>query len=903
MFPTGQRFGAYEVLAPLGAGGMGEVYRAHDGNLGRHVALKVLPDAVSGNPQRLARFEREAKLLAMLDHPGIASIHALEYVDRVPVLVLELVEGRTLTERLHEGPLPIPEALEIGRQIADALEAAHERGIIHRDLKPSNVMVTPQRRVKLLDFGLAKALAADTSADLVSKNSTETPPTSPGAVVGTEPYMSPEQARGQDMDKRTDVWSFGCVLYELLTGRRAFDGASRADVVAAILDREPDWTVLPPETPASVRRLLRRCLQKDRVQRLHDVGDVRLELGDALGESAVPAATRSRWAPVSRSASVVIAVTLGLLTLLALPGTKRDMTTPTRLTVIPPSGISIPLADVGQQLLAISPTGDRVAFKGWSSAGGALFIRKVGDVEAHPIPGTLGADTPFFSPDGRWLAFSHGGQIRRVPADGGPPVHVADVPIVNRASRPTQLRGATWGPDGTIVFAPEAYTGLWRVSADGGTTRRITQPDSEKGETSHRWPQILPGGHAVLFTVGTQSWRSRDARIEVLSLSTGERHVLVEGSAFARYSPTGHLIHARLGTLAAVPFDAERLRVTGSAVTVLDGVQMALQGGLYASFDLSAAGDLAYVPGHVRPVDRSLLWVDRSGNAQPLTVARRNYVRPRVSPDGRQLLVSVMGEESIDVWRMDLAGGAWTRMTSDGDSRAAEWAPDGRSIGFLRTGGTEVEVQRMAADGSAGASSVARFPRSRPVDLHGWSSDSRLFVFHQQTPTGDWDIGVLLVEGGRRRFLLDAPYLECCAALSPDGHWMAYVSRETGFFEVYVRAFKGPGERRPVSAGAGIQPRWSRDGSELFYRTLSDRPKVMAVAVKTRGGFRAGTSRPLFDDVFAHVSHDVGTDYDVAPDGRFVFLEDPPIAAPPRQLVLIPGWSRELEDKLRTARP
>jgi eukaryotic-like serine/threonine-protein kinase len=904
MLPIGQRFGAYEVLAPLGAGGMGEVYRAHDGKLGRDVALKVLPDAVAADPDRLARFEREAKLLAMLDHPGIASIHALEHVDRMPVLVLELVEGRTLAERLHEGPLSIAEALEVGHQVAEALESAHERGIVHRDLKPSNVKTTPAGKVKLLDFGLAKALDVEPTPELVSKNSTQTPATSPGAILGTAPYMSPEQARGHVVDKRTDVWSFGCVLYELLTGGRAFGGPTGSDTVAAILGREPDWSALPADVPASVRTLLRRCLEKDKAYRLHDMGDARIELGDAL---AMPSSDRG---PRPRSTRRRAALGGGLIgaataaTWIMVAVSQRDLATPNRLSVAPPSGVALFGANVGLLHLAVSPGGDRVVFAGSSPQGAALFARALDEIDARLIPGTERAYNPFFSPDGRWLGFVQGGHLRKMLLDGGAPVDITPMPAGDAASGSTNARGASWGADGTIVYTPEVYAGLWQVSADGGTPRPITTLDRGRGETSHRWPHILPGGRTAIFTVGTRSLYARDARIEAVSLDTGERRVLVEGSGYARYSPTGHLMYGRLGSILAVPFDAEKLRVGGSAVAVVDDVQMMWGNHLYADFDVSRSGALAYVPGYPRPVERSLLRVDREGMARSLTPARRDYNKPRLSPDGRHLAVNVLGEYSKDLWRLDLDRDAWTRMTVDGNSWGSEWSPDGHSIAFLRDSNAEYEAMRIPADGRGQAALVGRVLRGRPGQLSGWSADGRLLLFHQQTEAGYWDVGVMPLDGGGTpRWLMVAPYSECCATLSPDGRWMAYASNETGRSEVYVRRFQADGERQAISTNGGFQPRWSRDGRELFYRHIGDRPKVMAVPVQIVGGaVRARAARPLFDDVFGNRVINIIPDYDVSPDGHFIFLEDPPTAPAPRQVVLIPEWSRELEGKMRAAR-
>jgi len=903
MLPTGRRLGAFEVLTPLGTGGMGEVYRARDGKLGRDVALKVLSGEVSASPARLARFEQEARLLAALNHPGIAAIYGFEEVDHAPVLVLELVEGHTLTERLHKGPLKVLEALDVGRQVAEALAAAHERSIIHRDLKPSNIKVTPEGKVKLLDFGLAKALQDESAADLVSKDSTETPATAQGTVLGTVPYMSPEQARGQVVDKRTDVWAFGCLLYELLSGRRAFAGTTGADTVAAILEREPDWSALPTETPPSVRALLRRCLQKDRAERLHDIGDARLELKDAL---AGPLDVRAGLArgrpsrPALLGAGVVAVLAAGAL--IAVATARRQTATPYNFTIVPPRGVSLHRSSASMQHVAVSATGDWVVFRGVPSDGkrrAALYVRRIQDIEARMLPGTEGAYTPFSSPDGRWVGFSQRGHLRKLLLDGGSQVEIA---ILTAGDSPT-VRGASWGTDGTIVFAPDVAGGLWQVSASGGTPRPLTTLNAARAEKGHRWPQVLPGGRAALFTVQPHSLLARDARIEAVDLETGERHVLLEGSGFARCCPSGYLVYARLGTILAAPFDLEALRINGPAVPVLEDVQMDVRANQYASFDVSASGTLVYIPGYPRAVARSLLWVDRDGSVRAMDGPKRDYGRPRLSPNGRRLAAEVTADDSVDIWRVDLERGAWTRMTFDGRSGGPEWSPDRQSVAFDRVSKQGEGILRMAADEVESAKPLNRVPLGDNITLNGWSPDGRFILFQEQMPVGLWDLEVLPLEaGGPPRFLLDTPNTECAATISPDGRWLAYASDETGPSEVYVRSFVGSGHKQAISAGGGFQPRWSRAGDELFYRSIGDRPKLMAVAVKTGGSFQAGAARPLFDDVFAGRETYLPPNYDVSPDRqRFVFVEEPAAAPAPSQLVLIPEWSRELEEKGRGA--
>jgi len=906
MLVEGARLGGYEVLGPLGAGGMGEVYRARDTRLGRDVALKILPDDVAHDPERRRRFEREARVLAALNDPGIAALFGLEEADGVLCLVMELVEGPTLAERLNVGPLRLSEALGLARQMADALAAAHERGILHRDLKPANVKITPEGRVKLLDFGLAKVLQAEDSGAAASEEPTAAADTTGlGVAVGTAPYMSPEQARGEVVDRRTDVWAFGCVLYEMLSGRRAFPGPSRSEAIAAVLEHEPTWEALPAATPPSIRKLLQRSLEKDRGRRLHDMGDARLEIEEAQIElssgasaAAAPAAPRRRthwlWAGGLMAAAIG-----GLLVWLVLRALPSGPSTARRLTFAPPPGVKLMGPLFSFQHLAVSPRGDRVAFSGAvEGEGRRLYLQSIDDIEAHAVSGTEGASNPFFSPDGRWLGFAQSGKLKKVLLEGGAPVTITDVPEEG------SLRGASWGPDGTIVFSPGPSAGLWRVMADGGTPRAITTPAENEGEVSHRWPQILPGGKDVIFAISSPSLIASDARIGILSLETGKWRVVVEGSGYARYSSTGYLVYARLGALLAVPFDPVRLAVVGSTVPVLDDVQMNIEGHFYADFDISDSGALVYVPGFPRPVARSLLWVDRQAHATPVTDLRLAYDHPRLSPDGRRLAAIVEGEPgSWDLRVLDLARESWTLLTAAANSSPgfAEWSPDGRWLAFVSAAAGIQQLMKMPADGSASPERLSGSLSSG--NLSAWSPDGRNLVLSTMNRGRWWDIGIKPLDGGEPRWLLAGPGTECCAALSPDGRFMAYVSTESGAYEVYVRPFLGAGEKHPISAGGGMEPRWSRDGRELFYRGGGDRPKLMAVAIETRGGFRAGKPRPLFDDTFAGRVAYNEADYDVAPDGRFLFVEQPKTAPAPTRLILIPGWGSELKAKLGAARP
>ena len=595
----GAQLGQFTIVRLIGAGGMGEVYEALDARLGRSVAIKVLPDALVHLPERMARFEREARLLASLNHPHIAAIHGIEAAEGVRFLVLELVPGETLAERLKRGPMGLGEALELFRQVAEALETAHESGVIHRDLKPSNLKVTPAGQAKVLDFGLAKMSAAtEASADeSVATLTRGEDATRAGVVLGTPSYMSPEQARGHPVDRRADVWAFGCCLYEALAGRRAFGGASEADRLAAVLERDPDWQALPAQTPGRVRDLLRRCLQRDPQRRLRHLGDARLEIEDALAEPAaaalaLPSRRGRRWL---RLLPWGLAAVLGLWAAVASfqafrRRTPADVPSPTRFSIaLPPTA---PL-DLGERTaLALSPNGRLLVYVAnnplvRSPAGTPqLYRRAMDELEARPIPGTEGAAGPFFSSDGQWIGFVAEGALRKISVAGGPPMTVCEASPVTR--------GASWAPDGTIVFAPAQANGLQRVAAAGGSPRPLTTLDTTAGELAHLWPDVLPGGTAVLFTIKTAEALD-EALIAVMPLDGEEKHrVLVRGGTHARYAASGHVVYARAGALLAVPFDLERLQTTGAPFPVVEGISTDPRFGV-AHFALSASGTLAYV--------------------------------------------------------------------------------------------------------------------------------------------------------------------------------------------------------------------------------------------------------------------------------------------------------------------
>jgi len=880
---TNRTLGQYRVLEKLGAGGMGEVYRARDTRLNRDVAIKVLPEAFARDPERLARFEREAQLLASLNHQNIAAIYGFEKVEDIPFLVLELAPGETL-----KGPLPLEEALDIARQIAAALEAAHEKGIGHRDLKPANIKVSPQGKVKVLDFGLAKAFAGEASEGNPSQSPTLSAlATRLGTILGTAAYMSPEQARGRPLDRRTDIWSFGCVLYEMLAGKQAFGGETISDTLAAVLRAEPDWSLVPATTPERIQYLLRRSLHKDSEQRLRDIGEARILIAEsALAPSRVRpvASSRLHWALIA------------LLTAVAAWGWWRARPTPSPITR---STINLPPGDrlVGNQqpLAALSPDGARLVYAATRGGRTQLFQRRLDQFDAAPIPATEDAFAPFFSPDGEWVGFFAQGKLKKVPLSGGAPLALCDAP---------QGPSGSWGPDDAIIFTPNtvAGTGLWRVPAGGGSAKAITTPDAKAREHSHRWPQILPGGKAVLFTVFTGSSPDEN-RISVLRLDTGERRVVMDGASCGRYVPTGHLVYARSGGLLAAPFDLRRLQVTGRQVPILEGVMTSSTGAAHFSF--SSAGSLAYVPGSLMAAPRAMVWVDRKGATTQ--IARVAGAAARASPDGRRIALHVVGQANHDIWIYDLARDALTRLTFDPSADADPvWTPDGKRVVFrsVRTGAGNLWWK--AADGSGAEERLTDSPNTQiPTSF---SSDGKWLAYQESTSGGVVDIVVLPVTlpvnqastpgaaDRKPKPFLQTPFWEGEAQFAPGPggpRWLAYVSNETGRYEIYVQPFPGPGGKWQISAGGGREPAWSPNGRELFYRNGN---QVMAVEVTPGTSFTAGKPRLLFEGQY--FSYPGFINFDAAPDGqRFLLLAAPEAAL--TQLHLIQNWFEELKQRAR----
>jgi len=916
----GETFCHYRIVERIGVGGMGEVYRATDTNLGRDVALKFLPEAFAKNNERMARFRREAQVLALLNHPNIATIYGLEDSNGNCALAMELVEGPTLAERIagatvgsgHASPtdkgtpsgvpMPLDETLPIVKQIAEGLEYAHERGIIHRDLKPANVKVRPDGTVKILDFGLAKALEETPAATSINTSPTiSAAATFEGIILGTAAYMSPEQARGKLVDRRCDIWSFGALLFEMLSGKQAFAGEDVSHTLAAVIMAEPDWSMLPGNLPAPLGRLLRRCLTKDSRRRLQAIGEARIAIEDCLAGAAdvgaIPPAGSSgegQAAPLQlwrRALPWALAAVLALALVALVIGnplrTPRPSRRPVaRLTVMLPPIDRVALGPLGH--IALAPDGSRLVYVANHSGSTQLYLRSIDRFEATPIPGTEGAESPFFSHDGQAVGFFADGKLKKVSLSGGVPVSLCSAPA---------NRGGSWGLDDTIIFAPSVTLGLFRVSAAGGTPKPLTVPDRKKGEYAHRWPDILPGGRAVLFTAWTGSTFD-EARIGVLSLETGEQRILVEGGTYARYVPSGHVVYARAGGLLAVPFDLKRLEVTGSPIPILEGVSMDPTFGA-AEFSSAADGSLAYVPGGSRVGERTLLWVDRKGAARALPAPPREYLSPRLSPDGQRLAIAIHGTLN-GLWLYDLGRGTLTRLTAPTNIPFPVWTPDGKHVTFEAGPSGTLNLYWMPADGSGAAERLTT--SENPQSPGSWSPDGQVFAFSALDPTTGWDIWELNLEGDRKpRPFLQTPSNEYGPMFSPDGRWLVYGSDESGRREVYVRPFPGPGGKVQISTEGGVQPVWARNGRELFYR---DGDKMMATAVETKPVFAAAKPKVLFEGHYETGVFPFESDYDVSPDGqRFLMIKASEQESGATQLNVVLNWSDELRRLAPSGKP
>ncbi len=884
--PAGTKLGPYEIVAPLGAGGMGEVYRARDPKLNREVAIKALPPDVAQDAERLSRFKREAQVLASLNHPNIAAIYGLDEAGDKLFLVLELVEGEELADRLKRGAIPLDETVELAKQIALALEEAHEKGIVHRDLKPANVKLTRDGKVKVLDFGLAKAYAADAAghSGIDSGNSPTMThaATMAGMILGTAAYMSPEQARAKSVDKRADIWAFGVVLYEMLTGAQLFHGETVSDTLAAVLTRELDMKALPAETPNALRRLLRRCLERNPKNRLHDIADARIVLdelsrGETDGLGVAPAAAKApalrRVLPWAIAALAVVAV-IGLA--LRPRGAAAPLERPpTAFGILVPPETFLPGSE--SPLLDLSADGRTLIFVASGGQTSGIYRRSLDRLAIARIEGSEGAAHPVLSPDGRFIAFFAGGALRKIPAEGGPAVTLA-------AAR--AARGVSWAKDGSLVFSPLYNSGLLRVPATGGAPVAVTNLDVARGERTHRWPQVLPDGRTVIFTVGlTTSPGDYDgANIDAVRLDSGERRTLLRGARMARYSSAGYLVFQRGGTLLAVRFDAERLEKVGEPFTLAEGV-----GGQPSSgagyFSVSASGLLTYVPQNSIPNESALVTVDRTGHETELPIPAASFSIPRISPDGRRLAYGIGSGAAADddIYLFDFSDNRSQRLTFGQGHAGPVWSPDGKSIAFTQGRSGEIGLFTKRADGSGGITPL--LGSTAIILANAWLADGRhLLVTDSQ---GTIDIRVLDAMGGTVAplFVSDTA-AEYAAALSPDERYVAYTTTETGTDEVFVETYPPGRGKWQVSPAGGFSPVWSRDGRELYF---ADGDSLMAVDIDTKDVFRAGPPRKLFSGPFV-LSLPTSRNYDVGPDGRFVVIKPKLVSTTPRELVVLDGW-------------
>lgn len=911
--PAGTWFGSYEVVALLGSGGMGEVYRARDTKLGREVAIKLLPEAMAADAERIARLEREARALAALNHPHIATLHGMEESTGRRFLVMELVEGETLAELLLRGPVRVEEALPIAMQIAEALEAAHEKGIVHRDLKPANISITHDGRVKVLDFGLAKAVEAVTtsSADAsISPTITSPAMTGVGVILGTAAYMSPEQAKGRPADKRSDLWAFGCVLYELVSGKRAFEGEDVGDTLAAVIRGEPDWTVLPPDVTAPIRLLIQRCLAKDRRQRIGDISVAKFLIGEpGLGTlrahpgSAAAAVTppRSRtFLPVVAAVTATIALS-AIAAVILWPSPSKPVVT---RSVFPlPEGST--LTTTTRSVLAISPDGTRLAY----IANSRIFLRSLSELEGHVISGTeepagVALSSPGFSPDGQSIVYGALGDraLKRIAIGGGASTKICGL------EQPTS--GVSWDPTGIVVG--QGPQGIVQCSPDGGTARQIVTV--KPGEEAYG-PQMLPDGRVMIFTLaksldGAARWDK--AQIVAQTLASGDRKTLIDGGSDARYLPTGHLVYALGGVVYGVRFDAGRQQITGGAAPVIEGVQRAILGTAAAQFAVSNTGTLVYVPGPVgtTTMARGVALADRAGVVKQLALQPKSYTDVRASRDGARIaLGSDDGKQAI-IWIHELAGSSEPRrLTLQGQNRFPIWSPDGVRVAFQSDREKDLAIFAQRADGTG---PIERLTKADQGDEHvpqSWSPDGRYLLFSVVKPRSASLWALSVVDKKAAPFGGVQSVERIGATFSPDGRWVAY-SIGTGSPDpssdrgVFLQPFPANGEKyQAPKRSLDFHPVWSQKGGELIYVTSAASGQIAAVTVGMQSGVTFGSPVMLPARVTADRRSGEQRAWDILPDGRFIGLVLPSAEAAGRealQIRIVQNWTEELKERVPT---
>jgi Tol biopolymer transport system component len=887
---SGAFIGSYRVSTQLGAGGMGEVYRATDTKLGREVAIKVLPDAFALDVDRLARIEREARALAALNHPNVAHIYGLEEAGGSHALVMELVDGPTLADRIVQSAIPLDEALAIANQVASALEAAHSQGIIHRDLKPANIKLRDDGTIKVLDFGLAKAVEySGGGGSSLSLSPTVTTPalTQMGVILGTAAYMSPEQVRGKSVDRRADIWAFGCVLFEMLTGRRPFEGEGVTDTLGAILHKEPNWEELDAKVPARIRMVLQRCLHKDPRQRLHDIADVTLAMAGAF--ETPPAASDRASARVSttglrwRYALIGLAgIVIGGLVAAGVMWARDSAppaAAPIRVALNTPDDPPVRLGNNAADV-AITPDGTHVVY-GASSEKGGLAVRGLGQLQMAVLATDQQAFQPFVSPDGAWVAFNDQNDrtIKKISINGGP--------AITLTASASPLRGASWGDDGYIVFATSGPGGLFRLPDGGGQPQEITKPDATKGEVDHEWPYVLPGSRAVLFTRQLQISGAARSEIAVLDLSTQQQRVLIPEGTSPQYARSGHIVYGVNGTLRAVAFDLNTLQVRGNPVPVLESVLTKSSGAV--DFSLAANGSLVYMMGAASVEKGRPVWLSRDGAEVGAVVSAdiTAAAYPRLSPDGRHVAMVVGG----DVWVYDVNGSPPIRITFDRGNYSPIWTADSRRLVYEASQPAGAVFSIAADGGEQKPQQISAAGHFHPIALLPNGREMLAVDVGSQTTNTDivrWQIG----QNDAREAVVQTPAREGFEgyALSPDGRWLAYTSNQTGQLEIWVRPYPGPGAPVRVSPNGGIEPVWAKRGQELYYL---EETRLMAAAVVPGATLAFKTPTPLFEPAMQVTSQPPS--YDVAADGRFLVIR--PAATKTRtstQVVVVTNWLDEL---------
>jgi len=879
----------YTIVCKIGAGGMGDVYRARDTRLNREVAIKLLPAAFARDTDRLRRFEQEARATSALNHPNILTIYDIGTHNGTPFIVAELLEGEELRELLNDGPLPVHKTLDYAQQVALGLAAAHGKAIVHRDLKPENLFVTHDGRVKILDFGLAK-LKPQRNDIVSSEIETQRQITDPGTVMGTVGYMSPEQVRGQDADHRSDIFSFGSILYEMLSGQRAFRRETMAETMTAILKEDPpELSETSTKIAPSLERIVRHCLEKKPERRFQTASD----LGFALESLSTPSDTRpvsqldttaaltrvrpGRWLVAASAILAGLVLTVGAFLLGRSRSVPSVPSAVNRMTISLATPIALgkycPLG-VGRTAIALSPDGSVLVYAGEQNGRSQLFARPLDSFDARPIPGTEGAYAPFFSPDGRWIAFFAANTLQKVSLQGGQPVTLCE----SRTSH-----GGAWGPDDTILFADGEGTRLVRISASGGEPKTIvTLGELNQGDWGFSNPEFLPDGDTALVTV----WRTNNPdnyRIGALSLKTGKLRIVVEGGVNAHYLSTGHLVYARGATLIAAPFDLRTTTVDGPGVALIENVRSEEWGSV--QYTLAHDGTLVYVSGGPAWIGK-LVWADRSGATTPISAPARAYQNFSLSPDERRVALE-LSEATRDIYLFEFGRGGLIRFTNDGENGCPRWRPDGKQITFWRRKTGAFDVISKAID----SGSEAMFMSRATGEIQSWSPDGKTLVFMRNTPETSLDLWMKSGDQPPRPWLV-TPFRELLAAFSRDGKYVAYTSDESGQYEIYVRPASGEGSKWQISSEGGEEPLWSKNGRELFYR---NGPKWMAAEVTTETQFKASTPHMLFEGPYLNVP---GVSYDVAADGRFLMLEENYKQPTTLQLQVILNWSEEVRRRV-----